>query len=102
MGDVSQTQVEPPLAPLPVLSITLSTPSLRHGAGVLLFGRIDDFERLVCTGDRRAEREEVPLVLGLTLCAHREGIGLLNQLVIPRPEIAFASLQDVELRFLFE
>src|SRR5712691_10215034 len=52
-------------------------PLLCQRAGVLLFGRVDNVKRLVRRRDRRPEREEIPLVLGLTLCFDRERIGFL-------------------------
>src|SRR5262245_61367353 len=58
-----------------------------HRAGVLLLGRIDAFERLVGGGDRRPERQEIVLVLGLPFGLHGERIGLLDELVIPRTEV---------------
>src|SRR6267142_4009301 len=77
-------------------------PLLCQRAGVLLLGRVDDVKRFVRGGDRRPEREEVPLVLGLTLGFDRERIGFLHQLMIPRAEITLAALQDVELRLFLE
>src|SRR5262249_76382 len=73
-----------------------------QGAGVLFFRRVDDFERLVRIWNRRAQREEIPLVFGLPLCLDREGVGFLNQLMIPRAEITLAAFEDVELRLLFQ
>src|SRR5258708_8483995 len=43
-----------------------------------------------------------PFVLGLALWFGRERIGFLDQLMIPRAEIGFSRLEDVELGFLFE
>src|SRR6516165_10709806 len=73
-----------------------------HRAGILFLGERDRFQRFVCTRDRRAQFQRLPLVLRLALGLDGEGICFLHELVIPASEIALASFEDVELRFLFE
>src|SRR3546814_13437312 len=73
-----------------------------QAAGILLARGVDDLERLVGGRHRRAEIEYVLLALRFAGCLHGEGIGLLDELMVPGAEVGFAALQDVELRTLLE
>src|SRR5262249_41814442 len=71
-------------------------------AGVRRLRRVEDLQRLVRRGNGGPEREEVPLVLRLSLGLHRERVGLLDELVVPGAEVALARLENVELRLALE
>src|SRR4051812_6829869 len=70
--------------------------SSNHLARILRLCRLYRLERLFSPGHRAHNVEDIPLVLRARFVLYLHHVHLLQQLVIPRAEAAFAFFQNVE------